>query len=307
MARTEGPARSAKVTSLYRWADDARFDHDYYGTVHARLATELLAPLGLVRFESDRTVSSQAPRSGAVVATSNAWFATLHEARAALAEAGPALAADLPRYTTIRPELHISEVSLHTPGPAPARSFSNLNLRTPRLELRPLRPGDALALFRIYADPLFMRYWSSPPWTSLSQAADMIAGDLRELAAGEHLRLGIFLAGGELIGTCSLFHLSEPCRRAELGYGIASPHWRRGYMHEAVSAVVGHAFDVLQLNRLEADIDPRNTGSARSLEKLGFTREGVLRERWIVGQEVSDSAIYGLLAREWHAARRDAR
>jgi ribosomal-protein-alanine N-acetyltransferase len=50
----------------------------------------------------------------------------------------------------------------------------------------------------------------------------------------------------------------------------------------------------------------RNTASMRSLEKLGFKHEGHLRERWIVGGEVSDSAIYGLLAREWRAATRGA-
>jgi len=52
----------------------------------------------------------------------------------------------------------------------------------------------------------------------------------------------------------------------------------------------------LRLNRIEADIDPRNVASAGLLERLGFVREGVLRERWIVGDEASDSALYGLLA-----------
>ena len=41
----------------------------------------------------------------------------------------------------------------------------------------------------------------------------------------------------------------------------------------------------------------------RALERLGFAREGHLRERWIVGGEVCDSWIYGLLARDWRAAR----
>ena len=67
-------------------------------------------------------------------------------------------------------------------------------------------------------------------------------------------------------------------------------------MREAASAVIDHAFGTLRLNRLEADIDPRNVASAGLLERLGFAREGLLRERWIVGDEVSDSALYGLLA-----------
>jgi len=180
------------------------------------------------------------------------------------------------------------------------QSFSDVKLATDRLYLRPLCMDDAEGLLRIYADPIFTRYWSTEPWTSLSQATAQIEKDLHELAAGEQLRLGIFLREQQtLIGTCSLFHLSKQCRRCEVGYGIAPEYWRLGYMFEAISALLRFAFDELRMNRVEADIDPRNTASERSLEKLGFKREGLLRERWIVGEEISDSAIYGLLAREW--------
>ncbi len=70
-------------------------------------------------------------------------------------------------------------------------------------------------------------------------------------------------------------------------------------MDEALRALLGHGFAELGLNRVEADIDPRNAASARSLERLGFKKEGHLRERWIVGDEVSDTATYGLLKSEW--------
>jgi RimJ/RimL family protein N-acetyltransferase len=182
----------------------------------------------------------------------------------------------------------------------PEPAFANVRLQTHRLLLRPLCPQDAEPMFDIHADPDFMRYWSSPPWTSIEQANELIRRDQHELAAGEHLRLGIRLRDGDaLIGTCSLFHLNAQCRRAEVGYGIARPYWRRGYMIEAMTALIGYAFEELQLHRLEADIDPRNLASARSLEKLGFQREGLLRERWLVGDEVCDSALYGLLASDW--------
>ena len=60
-------------------------------------------------------------------------------------------------------------------------------------------------------------------------------------------------------------------------------------------------FIELSLNRVEADIDPRNAASAKTLERLGFVKEGFLRERWVVDGEVSDSGIYGLLRRDWLA------
>ena len=86
-----------------------------------------------------------------------------------------------------------------------------------------------------------------------------------------------------------------------MGYGLAEAAWGQGFAAEAVGALPRHGFDALDLDRVEADIDPRNTASARLLERLGFTREGLLRERWIVDGEVSDSAIYGLLKREFKA------
>jgi RimJ/RimL family protein N-acetyltransferase len=72
-------------------------------------------------------------------------------------------------------------------------------------------------------------------------------------------------------------------------------------MHEALQGLVGYAFQTVALNRLEADIDPRNTASARTLERLGFQKEGHLRERWIVNEEISDTDLYGLLHRDWQA------
>ena len=72
-----------------------------------------------------------------------------------------------------------------------------------------------------------------------------------------------------------------------------------GLHARSAQRLLDYAFDDLGLHRLEADIDPRNEASARTLERLGFVKEGFLRERWIVADVISDSAVYGLLRREW--------
>ena len=173
-------------------------------------------------------------------------------------------------------------------------------LHTTRLLLRPLREEDAEALFNMHSDATVMRYWSSAPWTDLAQARQRIAADAAGHAAGEHLALGIVRRDdGRLIGRCTLFDLWPSCRRAQVGYILDAPAWGQGFAAEAVGALLRHGFDALDLNRVEADIDPRNTASARLLQRLGFAREGLLRERWIVDGEVSDSEIYGLLRREF--------
>ena len=181
-------------------------------------------------------------------------------------------------------------------------AFDQLILTTDRLRLRPYVASDAEALFSIYSDVRVMRYWSYPPWPTIDKAHEMIAQDATALAAGDHLRLGLETRGeARLIGHCSLFHLNAQCQRAEIGYGLSFDAWGHGYMHEALTAVLSYGFAELALNRVEADIDPRNAVSAKTLERLGFQREGFLRERWVVNGEVSDSGLYGLLRRDWFA------
>ncbi len=182
-----------------------------------------------------------------------------------------------------------------------------LQLHSPRLRLRALRTDDATALFEIHADPRFTRFWSAPPWTERAQAEALIAQDQLGLAEGAHVRLGIErLVDAALLGTCTLYNINSANRRADLGYGLGPAHWGQGYAGEAVRALLDWGFGALGLHRVEADIDPDNTASAALLTRLGFQLEGRLRERWIVDGVLSDSAIYGLLARDWEVVGRPA-
>lgn len=70
-------------------------------------------------------------------------------------------------------------------------------------------------------------------------------------------------------------------------------------MKEALPALIGFAFDTLDLHRLEADVDPRNLRSIRLLEGTGFRREGYLRERYHLNGEIQDALLYGLLRPEF--------
>lgn len=175
-------------------------------------------------------------------------------------------------------------------------------LTTPRLILRPPRLDDADAFYEIWSDAQAMRYFSFPAMTDPQQARQRMPRLVSGSDEGKAVVCIVELREtGEALGNCDLFHIDEQCRRAEIGFSMKRRHWGHGFMSEAADAVIAHAFGALQLRRLEADIDPRNTASARLLERLGFVREGLLRERWMVGDEVSDSALYGLLARDRHA------
>jgi RimJ/RimL family protein N-acetyltransferase len=183
---------------------------------------------------------------------------------------------------------------------APPKKLALRTLAAERVTLRPLGADDAYALFGFFSDPEVARFWSRPPMTHLAQARTLLRQIREGYRSGEMLQLGIERKeDAQLLGTCTLFHFHPQSRRAELGYALGSQHWRRGYMHEALKRLVQYAFDDLGLIRLEADIDPRNERSERTLLRLGFVKEGYMRERWIVADVVSDSAVYGLLRREW--------
>jgi RimJ/RimL family protein N-acetyltransferase len=175
---------------------------------------------------------------------------------------------------------------------------------TPRLVLRETADRDVESVFEMECDPIAMRYWSRPPMREISEAREAVQRAKTYFSAREGLRWSVCRAADDrMLGHVSLFDFSEQNRRAEIGYGLARRHWGQGFMHEALSAVIDYAFGPLGLRRLEADTDPRNRASLRTLERLGFTREGLLRERWQVGDEISDSALWGLLAREWRDRR----
>ncbi|WP_246456107.1 GNAT family N-acetyltransferase [Nocardioides mesophilus] len=106
---------------------------------------------------------------------------------------------------------------------------------------------------------------------------------------------------GTFIGWCSLSRWNPGFRSASLTYCLDHSAWGRGYATEAVGALLHWGFDTLGLNRVQAETDTRNLASARVLQKLGFVREGMLREDCVVNGEVSDSWVFGLLSREWRA------
>ncbi|MBV6287602.1 GNAT family N-acetyltransferase [Pseudomonas aegrilactucae] len=173
---------------------------------------------------------------------------------------------------------------------------TGLCLNGARVQLRPMRASDAEQWLGIMADPEVMRYWHHGPWQTLAEAEVALLADRAAYLAGRSLKLGIYPQGSDLLlGMCQFFSIDAESRRGEIGYCLASAAQGQGYMREALELFVEYLTIGLGMRRLEAEIDPRNHASARTLERMGFEREGLLRERWCIAGEVSDSALYGLL------------
>ena len=174
-----------------------------------------------------------------------------------------------------------------------------------RVHLRGPRTDDADAVFTLFSDTEVMRYWSRPPMTVRAEAEGLIdeIGESFSTRAGFNWMV-VRPEDDVVIGTVALFRFEPRHRRAEIGYSLRSDHWGQGLASEAVTVMLDWAMRTLGLHRVEADIDPRNEGSRKLLAKLGFASEGVLRERYFVGDDVSDTELFGLLAEEWRARRR---
>jgi len=114
-----------------------------------------------------------------------------------------------------------------------------------------------------------------------------------------HLAIG--LAGRmEPIGFLHLAMIERAHRRCRLGIVIGEKDlWGLGYGHLAVVQAVDYAFDVLDLDRITAEVFADNTRSVRLFEGAGFVREGVMRESIHRDGQRVDELIFGLLRREW--------
>jgi RimJ/RimL family protein N-acetyltransferase len=173
-------------------------------------------------------------------------------------------------------------------------------LRTARLLLRPFTDADTDAIFALGSNPRVLRYWDAPPWKARAQAERFILRCQQMAQEGSGARLAIERAAdGQFIGWCTLMNWDPTYRSAMMGYCLDEPAWGQGFATEAAGALLQWAFNTLDLNRVQSEADTRNAASGRVLAKLGFLREGTLRENCIVDGEVSDSWVYGLLRREW--------
>jgi RimJ/RimL family protein N-acetyltransferase len=178
-------------------------------------------------------------------------------------------------------------------------------LHTERLRLRPFASADADVLFTLHSNASALRYWDAPPWVERTRADRFIEACQRMAEEDSGVRLAVDRASdGSFIGWCSVSRWNPDFRSAALGYCFDEAAWGHGYATEAARALLGWAFDTLELNRVQAETDTRNAASARVLEKLGFLREGTLREDCVVNGDVSDSWVYGLLRREWRPSSR---
>ena len=166
-------------------------------------------------------------------------------------------------------------------------------ITTERLALRRFRASDQPVLSAYGNDPEIARY---QVWNPATTASDLAAGSPDE--PGWFQYAIELVAARELIGDIGV-HTDENRMQASVGFTLAAAFQEQGYASEAVHAVLDHLFRVRGLHKVSAECDARNSSSARLLERLGFTREGLRRSHTWIKNEWTDDLLFGLLSTEW--------
>lgn len=142
------------------------------------------------------------------------------------------------------------------------------NLRTPRLNLRPVTPLDLIALAAHWTDPEVRRFLFDGAELSQAEVAEAIEDSTRSFAE-TGWGLWLVFAAEELIGTAGLRQLDD--LGPEVVYSLVPSAWGKGYATEAARAVLDHALVTLGLPEVFAEVDEGNTASAATIGRLGMT------------------------------------
>ncbi|WP_437634913.1 GNAT family N-acetyltransferase [Sorangium sp. So ce854] len=165
-------------------------------------------------------------------------------------------------------------------------------IETERLILREIVESDAEALFTVCSDDEWLRLWGSPVHRTVADTRNMIVMLKRAHQEGSQLRWGISVRGSDrLIGAAGFFRFVPYHYRAEITYEQARTASGKGYMTEALRAVVRFGFEQLDLHTIEAGIDPGHGPSLRVAERVGFQREGYLRENYFFQGKFYDTIL----------------
>jgi len=177
-------------------------------------------------------------------------------------------------------------------------------IETPDLVLREIRPEDAPSYFALCSDPAVMKTFGVPVHVDQSETERLIHFLDQALQEEKMIRWGIALKGqgdDRLIGDVGFWRFVKERSRAEVGAKLAREYWSGGLMTQALAAVVDFGLTRMDLNTVEANVDPKNPGAVRLVEKVGFVQEGLLREHsWDIEQEkYTDSLLFTAHRSRW--------
>jgi RimJ/RimL family protein N-acetyltransferase len=180
-----------------------------------------------------------------------------------------------------------------------------LPLTTDRLRLRAYRETDAEAHLPIYSREDVSRFLLQDPWTAEVAETEIakrlprtgLETESRALALVIETADGLdSLEGSRVIGDIAIWLEDGSDEKAEIGWILDPAAGGHGFATEAAIAMLNVAFDHYRLHRVFAQLDSRNTASAKLATRVGMRQEAHLRQDWWSKGEWTDTLIYGMIA-----------
>lgn len=174
------------------------------------------------------------------------------------------------------------------------------DMESKRLILKNINSQDIEFVYKHFSNEIVCKYlYDEEPVKSMEEAHGIIDFYKEPVNTGRN-RWIIYLKENQLpIGTCG-FHCWNPASfKADIGYDLAYDYWGKGIMTEALNSAIESGFKNMGLNRIQAYVSTENEKSYRLLEKLNFSREGLLRDESYYRGKFYDHYLYALLRRDW--------
>jgi len=173
-------------------------------------------------------------------------------------------------------------------------------IRAERLHLRKLTMRDANDIFEYSKDPLVAEHVLWDAHRSVSDSKGYLRWMIRKYRFGEPSSWGIALnEDDKVIGTIGFMWIQPENSAAEVGYSLSRAHWNRGYMTEALHAILDYGFNHMNLNRIEAMHETGNPASGAVMRKCGMQKEGTLRSKVLNKGKYVDVDLYAILRRDF--------
>lgn len=172
-------------------------------------------------------------------------------------------------------------------------------IETERLILRKVTLKDAEDMLTYLSDPDVVKHMGLEPYQTVEDVHREIQWYQSIVKEGSGMRWGITLRNSDIvIGSCGFLNRASKHFRAEVGFELSKQYWGKGIASEALQAVVRFGFKHMELERIEALIEPGNTSSQKLVEKNGFVREGLLRHYEYTCGKFDDLYMYSVLKGE---------
>ena len=169
------------------------------------------------------------------------------------------------------------------------------------LTLHLARPELAGAVFStVDSNRAHLRPWL--PWVDPTRSVEDIKKFIRESIShnSKGSRLTTFILYGEkVVGSLGVVRFDKDHRSCEIGYWLSREMERQGIVTKACACLIGHLFRKKDLNRVEIKVASENLRSQKVPLRLGFKKEGTLREALLLYGKYHDLELFSFLKKEW--------